>query len=82
MNLRAHYFQLNDCCLYCGQDGSQICRVTIVDGQLQGVAVMCKECGVKERDMAIEKGYHEVPSIDKSYIPSDWVHLHNKGEKN
>lgn len=76
MPLRAHYFLLTDSCIYCGTDEAPVCRATIIDGNLEGIAVMCEPCGRQERDVAIEQGYHEASDEKRLF------YMHNKGEKN
>ena len=76
MPIRAHYFKITDTCLYCGAGNALICRATVLDGQLRGIAIMCEPCGVKERDVAIEDGVYELPK--DTYLHE----IHNRGEKN
>ncbi len=55
MSLRVHYFLLNHNCIHCNEEDAPICRTTIVDGELKGIAVTCKSCGRQERAFASKK---------------------------
>jgi transcription elongation factor Elf1 len=76
MTLRAHYFKITDTCLYCGDSNALICRATVRDGKLRGIAIMCEPCGIQERDVAIDEGVYEIPR------DTYWHQMHNRGEKN
>ena len=76
MSVRAHYFKIETSCLYCGSTDAPICRATVHDGELRGIAIMCEPCGVKERDVAIDEGVYEFPR------DTYWHQMHNRGEKN
>jgi transcription elongation factor Elf1 len=76
MSLRVHYFFLKDNCIHCDGEDAPICRTTVVDGELKGIAVMCEPCGLKERDFAIDRGFYEFPT------ETTWFQMHNKEDKN
>jgi len=76
MPLRAHYFKFDTTCLYCGGDDASICRATVKNGELRGIAIICEPCGLKERDVAIDEGIYGFPK--EAY----WHQLHNRGENN
>lgn len=76
MSLSVQYFFLKHSCIHCDEDDAPICRTTIVDGELKGIAVMCESCGQEERNFAIDKGFYEFPK------ETVWFQMHNKGEKN
>jgi len=76
MQLRAHYFRIPSSCIYCEDENATICRATVTDGRLRGIAIMCESCGAQERDVAIDEGVYEFPK--NTY----WHQMHNRGEKN
>lgn len=76
MSLRAYYFSMTDSCLYCPSTMVSVCRATVIDGELKGIAILCRKCAREERDLAIEQGCYEYPK------ETHWFHMHNKGEKN
>lgn len=76
MSIRAHYFKLETSCLYCESEEAPICRATVRDGELRGIATMCESCAVRERDVAIDEGIYEFPK------DTYWYQMHNRGGKN
>ena len=81
--LKAHYLITSRTCLYCDSEDAIICRATVKDGELHGLAMMCEDCGAKERDVAIEDGaYTAGPGPMLSPKNTDWFNMHNKGVKN
>ena len=75
-NIRVNYFRMDANCLYCDSEETAVFRTTVKDGELRGIALLCLECGRRERDFAIEQGIYDFPK------DTNWFQVHNKGDKN